>query len=260
MKRKALIGITNCRKIKNDLGLQCSSRTIRRALKQFGFAWKSTKKAPMLKPRHFEQRLQFSRENLLFDWNSVIFSDEKRFSLDGPDSNYRYWHHETQEKRIFSRRQFGGGSVMVWGCFGVRGKSELMICDNSLTSARYQVVLRNGLLPHLQELTKNVLLFMHDNAPCHSARATKAWLQAHGIETLRWPACSPDLNPIENVWGIMTKRIYRQGRQYVSKDQLIVAIQEAWNDLPLELLQKLIGSMSTRVQSVIERRGGYTGY
>jgi len=42
----------------------------------------------------------------------VLFSDEKKFSLDGPDGLNHYWHDLRKEPLTFSRRNFGGGSVM----------------------------------------------------------------------------------------------------------------------------------------------------
>jgi hypothetical protein len=58
-----------------------------------------------------------------FDWSDVVFSDEKKFNLDGPDGFQHYWHDLRGEVRFLSKRKFGGGFLMVWAAFGLHGKS-----------------------------------------------------------------------------------------------------------------------------------------
>ena len=60
-------------------------------------------------------------------------------------------------------------------------------------------------------------VFLHDNVPSHAARFTTKYLASvfggHG-KIIEWPACSPDLNPIENLQSILKRKIYFCGRQY----------------------------------------------
>ena len=93
---------------------------------------------------------------------------------------------------------------------------------------------------------------MHDNAPIHRSISTKNWLEDNEVNTLKWPALSPDLNPIENLWGWLTRRVYSQGRQFSSQTELKSAILQCWSEVPNELLINLITSMKDRMLKGIE--------
>lgn len=75
------------------------------------------KRKPMLSPSNIEGRKKFALDHIHWTkkWRKIIFSDEKKFNLDGPDGFAYYWHDLRTEEKIFSKRQSGGGSVMVWG-------------------------------------------------------------------------------------------------------------------------------------------------
>ncbi len=49
-------------------------------------------------------------------------------------------------------------------------------------------------------------IFQQDLAPAHTAKITKSWLNDHGVGVLDWPPNSPDLNPIEDIWGIVKRK------------------------------------------------------
>ncbi|GFX93545.1 hypothetical protein TNCV_1094851 [Trichonephila clavipes] len=64
-----------------------------------------------------------------------------------------------------------------------------------------------------------------------------------GIQRLVWPARSPDLNPIENVWNALGRQV--SGRNYppTNKNTLIRALTEEWDKLPQQLLDNVVQSM-----------------
>ena len=111
---------------------------------------------------------------------------------------------------------------MVWACIWLdeRGRprrSNLVIMERDPNAPRggysaqsYIKTLRKGLLPHWRRSQ----LFMQDNARIHTARAVRAFLAEHGITVINWPPYSPDLNPIEHLWWVLKKLIYKHYLQY----------------------------------------------
>ena len=97
-------------------------------------------------------------------------------------------------------------------------------------------------------------ILQQDGAPCHRSRSTMGYLQSSkGVESLDWPAQSPDLNIIENLWSTLQKRI--AGRKIGSQEELWEAIQEEWEAIPREDIIKLFQGMKRRINAVIRSRG-----
>ncbi|KAJ8342195.1 hypothetical protein SKAU_G00321230 [Synaphobranchus kaupii] len=101
-------------------------------------------------------------------------------------------------------------------------------------------------------------IFQQDLAPAHTARTTNTWFNNHAITVLDWPANSPDLNPIENLWGIV-KRNMRDTRPNNTKE-LKAGIKASWASITPEQCHRLIASMPRRIKAVICAKGFPTKY
>ena len=224
---------------------------------------KRMEKAPRLTDNHKKARLEWAKEMLHQSpskWMHTIFSDEKRFCLDGPDGCAYYWTDKRIEPRHCSTRQKGGGGIMVWGAFSSAGTANLATIEGTLDSEGYCTILEECLLLFAEDKHPNGWRFQQDNALIHTSNCTKTFFTDTDIEVIDWPARSPDLNPIENLWGYLVQKVYKDFRQFDDIECLKEVIAFAWDSIDLEYLQKLARSMPRRCTEVIERKGGCTHY
>ena len=77
---------------------------------------------------------------------------------------------------------------------------------------------------------------------------------------MQWPAVSPDINPIENVWGIIKSDLYSCGKQYMSNDELWRAILKAVSNLSSTTIKSLTGSMDKRTSLLLQNKGHYINH
>ena len=190
----------------------------------------------------------------------MIFSDEKKFNLDGPDGFQHYFHDLRKDEMFLTRNHSRQGGVMVWG--GVTSKSVLALdFQTTRMNAQSYLNILEIAFPEAEEILEGeTFIFQHDNAPIHTARVVKRYLEYKNVSVLNWPPYSPGLNIVENLWGWLSRQIYSEGKQYGNASELMDAIKSAWNEVPVSLLSSLFSSMKRRIFEVISKNGGSTNY
>lgn len=149
---------------------------------------------------------------------------------------------------------------MVWGGFSFIGQLPIAWISTRMNSSNYVELLEVSLVEHTEELMGPEFIFQQDNASIHTSRVTMDFLRERNIPVMDWPACSPDLNPIENLWGWLVRRVYMNGQQFSSVEELRSAIRVALDEIPKTYMETLVLSMKTRLIQVLENKGGSTKY
>jgi hypothetical protein len=238
-------------------GVNIDASTVRRRLEEIGGSYGPPLEKPLLTEDHRKKRLRWGKKHKHFKWNNVLFSDEKTFELRG--GRRKVWRFPDTNKVVRTVKH--PLKLHVWGCFSKKGFGQLICFRKNLTGSFMCEIYKKGLLPTAQRQYPDgpgSWYLQEDNDPKHKCHLATQWKAENQVQVLPWPACSPDQNPIENVWSIMEMKISQKKIRTVGG--LRRAVKEAWKSLPTELAVKLVDSMKSRVECLIEAKGDYTLY
>jgi transposase len=246
---------SNPRDIQRELELHCSARTIRRRLNEVDLH-SCVQRA---EHENVRARIAFAEGYSRWaedDWSRVMFSDETHFYLGHHGREYVQRPPGAALDPKYTRKENERleGKVSLWGCICAGGLGHAELYDDSFNARRYQSILQLNLVRSAHQFwPQGQWWFQQDNASQHKAATSREWFHNHGIDLIDWPAWSPDLNPIEELWSDLKRRVY--GRHPRSMNELERFIAEEWAATDLSFIARICRNMPHRLQAVIANKG-----
>jgi len=237
-------------------------------------------KVPKLTEKQKENCKNFAREHQKWtseEWKRVLFSDESSFELFHPVNSINdcIWRRNKDDVKPSEVVKFPA-KVMVWGMMGPLGLSELhFIPPKTSINAEYyrEIILKKCLVPasnrtssagsileRKMSLDMSKVVFMQDEATCHTAKINEKWLSdniPHYWGKGTWPGNSPDLNPIENLWSILQQLVDQVEPPPTTLEGLKKILLDSWKKIKPETLENLYLSMPDQIKSVLNASGGH---
>lgn len=249
--------------IRKEMKKKSSVRTIQRRLKEKGLFYGKVIKVEKLSDDHKKKRVAYSKEMRKEKWSTVLFSDEKKFQL-GAGQEYAW---QVPGEREVVEYIEHAPKLNVWGAIGSYMKSPLYFFDDkNMDSKLYQEVLKDRLqegnliyAPDAPKSLKKKWKFLQDGARAHTAKKSIEVIhELIGNRLHKHPAKSPDLNPIENMWSYLDRKVKES--KITSILALKKKLKKEWDNLPWTEIRKSVNSMPRRLQQCEERAGSRLDY
>jgi hypothetical protein len=261
-------------------------RAGRRAALQEGKVMRAFRGKPHCKflgQRVVHQRLTYCKDMLSKSFATTLFTDRCKFAFEHPGCVVKsvVYGFEGEPRSIPKVNHpkvfnvYGGicqygvtDLIEVAGTTGRKSEYTNKKGEESknITSAEYEDVLRKGLLPSALSIFRNKgmssFVFLQDNDPTHNVASgvIKAFNSKNvsNITMIKHPSNSPDLNPIENVWGYVKMKVERRGCESFSEFK--AAVREEFRNIPVSMLKKYVKSMKKRLLACQNANGQRTRY
>lgn len=259
--------------INRYLTLNICAQTVRNRLSERGLRNCKAPQKPFLLETHKERRMEFAAKYHHWSadqWETACFADEKTFQSFG-NGIKRVWRPKLTrwdekprnpniitrfDQSVISERKVSGRfSISLWGCIGKLNRIH-RVTTGRLNHKHFISEILNVYMP----TDDDEFLLVHDNAPIHTARNVQKWLSERNIKTIEWPAYSPDLNPIENLWSRM--EYLTRNRMPNSNENLWDIVRQAYREITNDnaYIKNLVRSMPKRLAEVLRVQGNVTKY
>ena len=149
----------------------------------------------------------------------------------------------------------------VFRCISYYGVGTLTPVEGNMNTEKYISVFDDNLWPVIARHFSNRLwIFQEDNAPCHVSVSANQWKEGNDIHNFPWPAQSPYLNIIENVWKVLNIQVQRRVNEIQNAQDLKRIVSDIWSSLPLHYVRSLYARIPQKIRYVLHSRSHISKY
>jgi len=258
----------------NRQSIQALAKTVQRDLVHLGMKCLVRKKVPTRDPEVEKTRLTFSARQLKKGSAAMrknCFSDEHTCSTNDHSDRLQWVFTNDQVIPREEKRKQNAYCLQVWAVIGVGYKSRLVLLKKPKKRRDMddddKKPFRQNARSYIDKCLSKVAadfsgnsqrIFQQDGATCHTANSVLAYMERKNIQLLlNWPPYSPDLNPIEQLWAELDRRISNMHPQ--NDEQLEAAALSAWASIPQDMIDNFVLSFETKCKNCVKNKGKCTG-
>ncbi|KAL3153558.1 hypothetical protein ABBQ38_011887 [Trebouxia sp. C0009 RCD-2024] len=270
-------------KLQQDQHLSFSVTTVKRVLRQHGLQHLSPVARPMLTDSHKLARVKFAKAVLRRDKTSKrrwLNTDSKIFHLHKMGRPLRRWCSPGARGTVPRPKHSIAAHVYMGICYW--GVTKLMFVTGThkqvskfvnpkskrlyagVGSSEYSEVLSQMFVPEDNRLFQQAgqwadkWQLQQDNAKPHKTATNMAYIAENvpGGHFLTWPACSPDMSPIENMWAWMEGKLHKE-YQPKNVEELKDSLEQIRQSIPASMLHNMFDGFQARMQRVVDLDGEY---
>jgi transposase len=246
------------KQIKAALDLEVSRRTVDRRLIEADLPGRVAKKEHNFTDEHLRKRVSFGEGYMNWtkhDWSLVLFSDESHVEM---GEHGQIWVRrpvgDPYDPEYMAHKEPHPDRVSIWACISSRGLGAIHIFTQNLDAKLMKQIVQKHLIKTAQRLfPPGNWWLLWDNDKKHKSILVQTWLHRWGINRIDFPPYSPDLNPIENFWNDLKRRIETHNATNIAELQEHIMIE--WNNTDPDFLAKIADSMPDRCRAVVASGG-----
>lgn len=242
-----------------------SHETVRRILQKKGLRYRKRRKCP----RYTEDQLRRIpiccrrlRRHHFANNKVIIMDDEKYFTLShsemkGNDGFYTDNVENCPDNVKYKAKKKFEDKILVWCAISESGVSRPYVGHVRGEAVNANVYTERCLPKLLQFINtthpRDEIIFWPDLASCHYARTTRTWLEAQNIPFVPKadnPPNVPQARPIEDFWGLLTRKIYDNGWEAQNEAQLRGRIYQKIREIDINIVQNMMGHVRQKLRTI----------